>query len=143
MRCASHEERAATLSSSLIERVRDKSISDPLIANIARACLVGDKFSMEEGWRATGLARRQFERRFKSCAGFPPALFARIVRFQRSYRMLENGQATSLTDLAVACGYFDQSHFIRDFKRFSGMNPRTYFKEATEKTDSFVRLPGA
>jgi transcriptional regulator GlxA family with amidase domain len=74
-----------------------------------------------------GLARRQFERRFKECTGFPPALFQRIARFQRTYRMLEDGTATSLTDIALAGGYFDQSHFIREFKRFSGLNPRDYF----------------
>ncbi|MBL7952075.1 MAG: AraC family transcriptional regulator [Flavobacteriales bacterium] len=92
---------------------------------------------------ASGLARRQFERRFKRCTGFSPALFLRIVRFQRTYRMLENGTATTLTDVAHAAGYFDQSHFIRDFKRFSGLNPKAYFAHAAEKADNFLRLPGA
>lgn len=90
-----------------------------------------------------GLARRQFERRFRACTGFPPALFLRIARFQRTYRMLENGAATSLTDIAFADGYFDQSHFIREFKRFSGLNPRDYFVKAPDKVDNFVRLPGS
>jgi AraC-like DNA-binding protein len=90
-----------------------------------------------------GLARRQFERRFKECTGFPPALFQRIARFQRTYRMLEDGTATSLTDIALAGGYFDQSHFIREFKRFSGLNPRDYFVKGPDKVDNFVRLASA
>ncbi|MCI1754330.1 MAG: helix-turn-helix domain-containing protein [Flavobacteriales bacterium] len=90
--------------------------------------------------KQSGLARRQFERRFRSTTGFSPALFLRILRFQRCFRMLENGTVGSLTELALEAGYFDQSHFIRDFKRFSGMNPRSYFVKAPEKIDNFVRL---
>lgn len=97
--------------------------------------------TVDELVRKSGLARRQFERRFKACTGSSPALFLRIVRFQRTYRMLENGEASSLTEVASAAGYFDQSHFIRDFKRFSGSNPRDYFIKAPEKVDNFVRLP--
>jgi AraC-like DNA-binding protein len=90
-----------------------------------------------------GLGRRQFERCFKACTGSPPALFQRIARFQRTYRMLENGTAVSLTDIALDSGYFDQSHFIREFKRLSGLNPRDYFVKAPDKVDNFVRLPGS
>lgn len=107
-------------------------IRDQLISTMPR--------DTEDLAAASGLARRQFERRFKACTGLSPALFMRIVRFQRCYRMLENGTAASLTEVAHAAGYFDQSHFIRDFKRFSGMNPRHYFIKAPEKVDNFVRL---
>jgi AraC-like DNA-binding protein len=115
---------------------------DPVIEAIVEHVLVaqGDVV-LDELIAQSGLARRQFERRFKHTTGFSPAFFQRLVRFQRSYRMLENGTATSLTDMAHTCGYFDQSHFIRDFKRFSGMNPRTYFMKAQEKVDNFVRMP--
>jgi AraC-like DNA-binding protein len=83
--------------------------------------------SVEELITRSGLSRRSFERRFKDCTGFSPATYLRILRFQGTYRMLENGKAHSLTDIAYASGFFDQSHFIRDFKRFSGLNPRSYF----------------
>ncbi len=96
--------------------------------------------TIEELVGGSGLARRQFERRFKAITGLSPALFMRIVRFQRSFHMLENGTAGSLTEVALAAGYFDQSHFIRDFKRFSGMNPRRYFIHTEEKADSFLRM---
>jgi AraC-like DNA-binding protein len=88
----------------------------------------------------SGLSRRSFERRFKDCTGFSPATYLRILCFQGTYRMLENGTARSLTDIALASGYFDQSHFIREFKRFSGLNPKDYFLKAKEKVDNFVRV---
>ena len=99
------------------------------------------RVSVEEIASRSGLARRQFERRFKACTGFSPALFQRVLRFQRTYRLLENGTANSLTEVALEAGYFDRSYFIRDFKRFGGMDPKSYFRRAPDKVDNFVQLP--
>lgn len=74
------------------------------------------------------LSQRQFERKFKEATGFSPKMFARIVRFEECIRKaaLEN---LSLTEVTFALGYYDQSHMIRDFREFSGQNPRHYFAE--------------
>lgn len=114
---------------------------DPVVREVLNTITDAEALPpIEELVRRSGLARRQFERRFKAITALSPALFMRIVRFQRSFRMLENGTAASLTEVAMAAGYFDQSHFIRDFKRFSGMNPRRYFIHTEEKADSFLRI---
>ena len=57
--------------------------------------------------------------------GFPPKLYSRITRFQAA--LGEYGSGKSLTDIAYDCGYYDQSHFINDFREFSGYNPKVYF----------------
>jgi AraC-like DNA-binding protein len=75
----------------------------------------------------TGLSIKQFERRFKATTGFPPKLYARIARFQSAKRKYVSGRITSLTKLAYACNYYDQSHFTRDFIEFSGVSPSHYF----------------
>ncbi len=73
----------------------------------------------------TFLSVKQFERNFKDFAGLNPKLFSKIVRFESA---LNNySKSNSLTDLACSSGYFDQSHFIRDFQAFSGFSPRQYF----------------
>lgn len=80
------------------------------------------------------LSARQLERQFLHHAGFSPKRFARITRFQLAlsqYKQLD----TSLTQLAYDCGYYDQSHFIHDFKAFSGHHPRQYFFKAAEGTE--------
>lgn len=78
---------------------------------------VADRFS---------LSQRQFQRKFKEYAGFTPKLFSRILRFHAA--MEQYGvQHKSLTQIAFDCGYYDQSHFIHEFKQFSGYHPRTYF----------------
>ena len=76
------------------------------------------------------LSLRQFERKFKAGAGFSPKLYMRILRFQEAIRAY-SGRNKSLTDLAYDCGYADQSHFIHDFKEFSGgYHPTAFFKRA-------------
>jgi AraC-like DNA-binding protein len=77
------------------------------------------------------LSVRQFERNFKNSAGFSPKLYARIIRFQSAIAQYGD-KSISLTGLAQDCGYYDQSHFIHDFKTFSGYHPRQFFSGMAE-----------
>lgn len=72
------------------------------------------------------VSERQFERQFRKFSGFSPKLFSRIVRFQSALRQYGNNEK-SLTEIALESGYYDQSHFIHDFKEFSGYHPKQYF----------------
>lgn len=79
------------------------------------------------------LSLRQFERNFKQLSGFSPKLFTRIRRFQSA---LEKHRDTglSLTQIAYDCGYYDQSHFIREFREFSGNHPGHFFSGKASPT---------
>ena len=79
------------------------------------------------------LSTRQFERKFKQFAGFNPKLYSRITRFQAAICQYGNLNK-SMTELAYDCGYYDQSHFIHDFKEFSGHHPSKYFSGKAEGT---------
>lgn len=79
------------------------------------------------------LSIRQFERKFKEYSGFSPKLYSRITRFQSAAEQYGTTEKT-LTEIAYQCGYYDQSHFINDFKEFSGCNPSAYFSGKTEGT---------
>jgi len=85
------------------------------------------------------LSLRQFERQCKLRIGMPPKLFARIVRFSKAYRLREQFVQMSWTKIAYECGYFDQMHFIRDFKEFAGVTPRILEKELAHLP---IRLQG-
>ena len=76
--------------------------------------------------RKACLSQRQFERKFKEYVGFTPKTFSRIVRFNSLLWKFKH-ENKSLTEIAYEYGYYDQSHFIHDFKQFSGYNPKTYF----------------
>ncbi|MBI5370641.1 MAG: helix-turn-helix domain-containing protein [Sphingobacteriales bacterium] len=77
------------------------------------------------------LSARQFERKFKQCSGFAPKLYSRITRFQSVLSEYGN-QHQSLSEIAQQCGYYDQSHFIHEFKEFSGYHPRSFFSGNAE-----------
>jgi AraC-like DNA-binding protein len=70
------------------------------------------------------LSLRQFERKCVERIGMPPKSFARIVRFSKAYRLREARLALTWTAIAHEAGYFDQMHFIRDFKEFAGVTPQ-------------------
>ncbi|HVG92235.1 MAG TPA: helix-turn-helix domain-containing protein, partial [Alphaproteobacteria bacterium] len=61
-----------------------------------------------------------------------PKLFCRVRRFQEMLQMIHRGDDCDWADVAAGCGYFDQAHFIHDFKAFSGINPTTYLARKTE-----------
>lgn len=68
-------------------------------------------------------SQKSIERKFSEKIGTSPKQFSKIVRFQHVVDELWNDKNRELTALAYNNGYFDQSHFIRDFKAFSGYTP--------------------
>ena len=78
--------------------------------------------------RDCALGRRQLERRFGDQVGVGPALLATIFRFRSVFDLIEHDSARPWTDAALAAGYFDQSHFIRDFRRFVGCTPSEFHR---------------
>jgi len=80
------------------------------------------------------LSQRQFERKFRTTTGFAPKLFSRIVRFHSALQFYGKKNCR-LTDIAHNCGYYDQSHFIHDFRAFSGQHPLKYFSGVSGATE--------
>ena len=72
-----------------------------------------------------GWSQRRLEMVFRQQIGLSPATVARMARFRWAMRLLL-GQQTSLPDLAVRCGYYDQSHFNREFRSVTGTTPIRY-----------------
>jgi AraC-like DNA-binding protein len=72
-----------------------------------------------------GISARYLQKLFLEYTGLTPKLFQKINRFQKSL-LLTGKKDKSLTSIAYSCGYFDQSHFVRDFKFFSEMTPSAF-----------------
>jgi AraC-like DNA-binding protein len=79
-----------------------------------------------------GLSAKRFIEVFSGEVGLTPKLFCRVRRFQRVLRAIENGRPVEWAAVATDCGYFDQAHFIHDFRAFSGLNPTSYLAQRTE-----------
>ena len=79
-----------------------------------------------------GISSRRFIQLFSNEVGLTPKLFCRVRRFQHVLQTLRNGTEFDWAEIAADCGYYDQAHFIHDFKGFSGINPTTYSLQKTE-----------
>jgi AraC-like DNA-binding protein len=80
----------------------------------------------------TGLSPRHFIRLFNDEVGLTPKSFCRIRRFQRTVGLLHGACAVDWAETALACGYFDQSHMIHDFRDFAGLSPAAYLARRVE-----------
>jgi len=65
--------------------------------------------------------------------GLTPKLFSRIRRFQKVLAGVEDASEVDWARVALSCGYFDQAHFIHDFRAFAGVNPSTYLRYRTHR----------
>jgi AraC-like DNA-binding protein len=79
-----------------------------------------------------GLSARRFSQLFNQQVGLTPKLFCRVWRFQQALHLIQRQQEIDWVDLALTCGYFDQAHFIHDFRAFSGLNPTAYLAQRSE-----------
>lgn len=84
-----------------------------------------------------GITSRYLQKLFLQYTGLTPKLYSKINRFQNSLRLITKKEV-SLTSIAYDCGYFDQSHFIREFKSFTGFTPSAYALDKSPVTLAFT-----
>jgi AraC-like DNA-binding protein len=80
-----------------------------------------------------GLSSRRFIEIFRNQVGLTPKLYCRIRRFQTVLAAIDDASEVDWTGVALKCGYFDQAHFIHDFRAFSGVNPTAYLRNRTHR----------
>lgn len=77
----------------------------------------------------TGVTPKHLITLFKKYVGLSPKMFSRINKFQKVIQLIEQQQKIDWAMLAFECGYFDQPHFIKEFRDFSGINPVLYLEK--------------
>ena len=87
----------------------------------------------------TGCSERQLERLFKRYVGLSPKLYSRIIRFTYIFQHVQPQAKVNGSELGLASGYYDQSHFIRNFKAFTGEDPSQYFFEEPTLANFFLK----
>ena len=106
-----------------------------LLAGIGRHVPVADLAS------ACRLSESHFVRAFRQSTGLPPHQWVLARRIERSKELLSRCPSQSLSDVAIACGFADQSHFTRTFSRIAGLTPGAWrrFAGAIRDSDADVR----
>lgn len=122
----------AILERTLLTRLEKASALHPAIA-FAAGLLARPVQNMRVGDLAdrVGFSSRRFIELFRDQTGLTPKAFQRVRRFQHVLQSLRRKSGGNWAALAADCGYYDQAHFIHDFKAFSGMTPGEYITVAT------------
>jgi AraC-like DNA-binding protein len=126
------EGKLCVLERALLETARGEFARHPAVAYALGAFhQVPGGRTVRDVTERTGLSARRFIDLFEKEVGLTPKLFCRVQRFQRVLRAIQSGGPVDWVDLALTCGYYDQAHFIHDFRAFSGINPSTYLAAQT------------
>lgn len=131
------QEKIASIQSTLVDllnrNIRDYSLLDHTIdvMNAAHGIV-----RVNDLVKQTGYSKRYLDMLFKQRVGVSPKLLASITRFQLFYRLWAQGKSEAFLRDSLYSYYYDQSHFIRDFRRFTGYAPR----EFTQIGNEFGRL---
>lgn len=114
----------------LLNLLKSKEVKDRIVnAAIETITKYKGQLSVNELSNQTQLSRRILARKFSSNVGLSPKQLSKIVRLHSTLTSLLQNEKTSLTNLTYANEYFDQSHFIKDFKEFTGITPKEFYGE--------------
>ena len=114
----------------LIEHLADAPPTDGVIARaVDRLLAAEDVVSVSAIATELGVTPRHLQRRFVADVGVPPKRLERLARFARAWRQAVMGPPITWADLALANGYADQAHLVREFRTFGARPPAHLFTD--------------
>ena len=113
----------------LLTLVRKQDLHPDVHVKNAVECIASSNglISIERLARELGLGRRQLERKFVLQVGVSPKLYTRIIRLRKFLSLVQRAGEYEWPSVVFDCGFYDQSHLIRDFKALSGQTPSEFF----------------
>lgn len=133
----SNRERVNLIELFLCNRLRTAN-QDMLVNDAARKIREANgNLKIGELCAALYISESQFEKRFRRAVGISAKKYASLVRIGA---LLNDRTDNNITNRAYEAGYFDQAHFIRDFKAYTGYTPLRFFKRRAAESSSFMPL---
>tara|TARA_R110002167_G_scaffold268225_1_gene474752 strand:+ start:39 stop:854 length:816 start_codon:yes stop_codon:yes gene_type:complete len=121
------KQRIEIIENFLLEKLNDKITIDNIVKQTVEALLSSNGTESITTILKEDLSkRRQLERNFKKQIGISPKQLGKVIRLQTALKMMLNKKKDNLTNIAFESEYFDQAHFIKDFKEFTGINPKEF-----------------
>lgn len=136
--CLLHESRTVEMKFQVLEQwltsIADRPLKHHAAVSFAMKEFLSDPglLSSAEMAERVGFSQRRFIQIFRDEVGLTPKLFCRVQRFQDVITTIQKRDAVDWADIALSFGYSDQSHFIHDFREFSGLSPTEYLGLRTE-----------
>jgi AraC-like DNA-binding protein len=123
-------ERFALLDEVLTRRLTDVRTPSPGVAWAwKRLVQTGGRVRVGSLANELGWSRKRIAARFREEVGLTPKATARVIRFERARECAERAESPDWAQIAVECGYYDQSHLINDFRTVTGRSPATFFQD--------------
>jgi AraC-like DNA-binding protein len=111
----------------LIEKLNEEKTIDKIVKTTIDALMLSKgSESISNIINKDKSTRRQLERMFKKQIGISPKQLGKVIRLQTALKLLLNQESEKLTNIAYKCEYYDQAHFIKDFKEFTGVSPKEF-----------------
>lgn len=122
----------------LLSRLEESAIYNFKRVGVSLKQLFTDNtISVESMAQLACMSRKQFERVFFNAVGMKPKEYSCVARFQKSLWLMQNGYR-DFADIAYSCGYADQSHYIRECRRYSGTTPAELLRTQPVYSDLFA-----
>lgn len=124
------EKRIEIVEDFLLRRLKDTSTIDRIVkSTIDTLLLTKGSTSIDAIVKDQSTRRRSLERKFSKQVGISPKRLGKVIRLQAALKMMLHKQPENLTQIAYESEYYDQAHFIKDFKEFTGTNPREFLSD--------------
>lgn len=124
----STEQRIAVIEAFLLSILSEQSMVDKIVKSTVDilfaskgSAAIGNIANMDHA------KRRQLERKFAQQIGISPKQLGKVIRLQSALKRMLDGEIENLTQVAYDSDFYDQAHFIKDFKEFTGTNPKDFF----------------
>lgn len=125
---SSTSERIEEVQAFLFKKLTDIETIDRIVKSTVETIVTANgQLSINELSKQTNINRRQLERKFSSAIGLSPKQLSKTIRLQATLKMLLSNKFTSLTNLAYENDYYDQAHFIKDFRELAGCTPKEFY----------------
>ncbi|MEO0565280.1 MAG: helix-turn-helix domain-containing protein [Chloroflexota bacterium] len=112
----------------LFEKLKDPVAIDHIVkTTIDMMFSTGGNVSIKDMLKHDRAKRRQLERKFTAQVGISPKQLCRVIRLQAALNIMLHQPSESLSQVAYSSDYYDQAHFTKDFKGFTGMTPKEFF----------------
>ncbi|MEQ9298970.1 MAG: helix-turn-helix transcriptional regulator [Cyclobacteriaceae bacterium] len=139
----SSAERISIVETFLLDTISAEKNTSKIIQDTVDMILeVRGHHSLDELSQHGQIGRRQLERKFASEVGLSPKYLSRVVRLQAALQQLLSQNHDNLTSLAYKKGYYDQAHFIKDFKAFTGPTPKAFYADSLKLSGLFYGHKG-
>ncbi|HAA11742.1 MAG TPA: AraC family transcriptional regulator [Cytophagales bacterium] len=135
------QQRIQIIETFLLDKLNNPATVDHIVSTTIDALLATKgTASIRDILKDDSSKRRQLERKFVNHIGLSPKQLGKVIRLQSALKMLLNEEGENLTHIAYESEYYDQAHFIKDFKEFTGISPKEFLgNESMQLSAAFYK----